>query len=45
MTRRADKPVQEVGLDEKGFARHYYTSVLTEVGGSRVLDVVRGRSL
>ena len=46
MMRRAEVPVRYVGLDEKSFARHHnYASVLTDIGGSRVLDVVRGRSL
>jgi len=46
MMRRAEEPVRYVGLDEKSFARHHnYASVLTDIGGSRVLDVVRGRSL
>jgi transposase len=46
MMRRAEEPVRHVGLDEKSFARHHnYASVLTDIGGSRVLDVVRGRTL
>jgi len=46
MMRRAEEPVQYAGLDEKSFARHHnYASVLTDIGRSRVLDVVRGRSL
>ena len=46
MMRRAEEPVHYAGLDEKSFARHHnYASVLTDIGRSRVLDVVRGRSL
>ena len=46
MVRRAEQPVPHVGLDEKSFARHHnYASVLTDIGGSRVLDVVHGRTL
>ncbi len=46
MIRRAEEPVHYAGLDEKSFARHHnYASVLTDVGRSRVLDVVRGRTL
>lgn len=46
MMRRAEEPVRYAGLDEKSFARHHnYASVLTDIGRSRVLDVVRGRSL
>lgn len=46
MMRRAEEPVTYAGLDEKSFARHHnYASVLTDIGRSRVLDVVRGRSL
>lgn len=46
MRRRDAQPVRHVGLDEKSFARHHnYASVLTDIGGARVLDVVRGRTL
>ena len=46
MVRRSEELVRYVGLDEKSFARHHnYASVLTDITGSRVLDVVRGRSL
>lgn len=46
MQRRAEEPVRYVGVDEKSFARHHnYASVLTDIGGARVLDVVPGRSL
>ena len=46
MTRREAQPVRHVGLDEKSFARHHhYASVLTDIGGARVLDVVRDRTL
>jgi transposase len=46
MMRRAEEPVRYAGLDEKSFTRHHnYASVLTDISRSRVLDVVRGRSL
>jgi len=46
LERRAEEPVRELGLDEKSFARgHNYASVLTDVGGSRVLEVTPGRKL
>jgi transposase len=46
LARRADEPVPYVGIDEKSFARHHnYASVLTDVGGSRVLEVTSGRKL
>lgn len=46
MMRRSEEAIRHIGLDEKSFARHHnYASVLTDIGGSRVLDVVRGRTL
>jgi transposase len=46
MMRRGEEPVRYVGVDEKSFARHHnYASVLTDIGGARVLDVVQGRAL
>lgn len=36
--------VQHIGLDEKSFGRgHDYVSVMTDIDGSRVLDVTQGR--
>jgi len=46
LERRAEEPVRHLGLDEKSFARgHNYASVLTDLDGSRVLDVTPGRKL
>jgi transposase len=46
MDRRAQEPVRYLGLDEKSFLRDQsYASVLTDVDGKRVLDVVPGRKL
>ncbi len=42
-TRSVDQ-VRHVGVDEKSFRRgHSYVSVLTDIDGSRVLDVAEGR--
>jgi transposase len=46
LARRSEEPVRHLGLDEKSFASgHNYASVLTDVGRSRVLEVVPGRKL
>ncbi len=46
LMRRQDEPIAFLGIDEKSFARgHRYASVLTDIGGSRVLDVVPERTL
>lgn len=42
--RRTIEEVESLGLDEKSFQRgHDYVSVMTDIGGRRVLDVERGR--
>ena len=44
MRRRKEETVAHVGLDEKSFlSRHRYATVMTDIDGSRVLEVVRGR--
>ena len=46
LTRRAADPIKHIGIDEKSFLRgQSYASVLTDIKGSRVLDVVPGRKL
>ena len=46
LERRSEEPVPYVGLDEKSFLRgHNYASVLTDITGSRVLEVQPGRKL
>jgi transposase len=46
MLRRDEQVVGYIGIDEKSFARGYrFASVLSDIGGSRVLDVVPGRGL
>jgi transposase len=46
LERRRDEPVPYVGLDEKSFLRgQNYASVLTDIKGSRVLEVQPGRKL
>ena len=46
MLRRSEEDVPYLGLDEKSTERgHSYASILTDIERSRVLDVVRGRSL
>jgi transposase len=43
--RRDDSPVPHLGLDEKSFGRgHDYITVLTDIDGSRVLDVAPERT-
>lgn len=44
MSRRALEPIEVVGLDEKSIEKgHSYATILTDVKGSRVLDLVKGR--
>ena len=46
LQRRTEEAVPYVGLDEKSFLRgHNYASVLTDITGSRVLEVQPGRKL
>jgi transposase len=46
MARRSAEPIQHLGIDEKSFLRgQSYASVLTDIEGSRVLEVVPGRTL
>jgi transposase len=46
LERRREEPVPYVGLDEKSFLRgQNYASVLTDITGSRVLEVEQGRKL
>lgn len=44
MQRREEEPIAHIGLDEKSFlSRHRYATVMTDIDGARVLDVVQGR--
>lgn len=44
LAQRALDPIKHLGLDEKSFGRgHNYISVLSDVDGSRILDVAPGR--
>jgi transposase len=46
MQRRGQEPVAYVGMDEKCIgSKRSYASVLTDIGGSRVLDLVPGHAL
>ena len=46
MLRRAEQEVVHLGIDEKSAEKgHTYASILTDIDGSRVLDVVPGRKL
>ena len=45
MARREETKIRYAGIDEKSFRKgHKYISVLTDIGESRVLDVVEGRN-
>ena len=45
LTRRAQVPMEHLGLDEKSIEKgHSYASILADVSGSRVLNLVRGRT-
>ncbi len=45
LTRRAQVPMEHLGLDEKSIEKgHSYASILTDVSGSRVLNLVKGRT-
>jgi transposase len=44
LLRRTTEAVKQVGMDEKSFGRGQdYVSLMTDLGGRRVLDVVEGR--
>ena len=44
LERRESSPIQHLGIDEKSFRKgHNYVSLLTDLQGSRVLDVAEGR--
>lgn len=44
LERRDASPLKHLGIDEKSFCQgHNYVSVLTDLSGSRVLDVAEGR--
>jgi transposase len=44
LERRESEPIKYLGIDEKSFRKgHNYVSLLTDLQGSRVLDVVEGR--
>lgn len=46
MKRRRDEPLVYVGMDEKSIGSgHRYASVLSDLAGSRVLDLVEGHKL
>jgi transposase len=46
LLRRDEQALRYVGIDEKSIGRqHAYASVLTDIDGGRVLEVVRGRTL
>lgn len=46
LLRREEQSMPHLGIDEKSIAKgHSYASVLTDIDGSRVLDVVEGRKL
>ena len=45
LTRQAQVPMEHLGLDEKSIEKgHSYASILADVSGSRVLNLVRGRT-
>jgi transposase len=45
LARREPTPIPHLGLDEKSFGRgHDYVTVMTDLGGSRVLDVTPERT-
>lgn len=45
LSRRAAEPIEYLGLDEKSIEKgHSYASILTDVSGSRVLNIVKGRT-
>lgn len=45
LARRAAEPVRYVGVDEKSFlSGHQYASLMTDLEGGRVLEVVEGRT-
>lgn len=46
LARRAVDEIKHVGVDEKSFLKgHKYASLMVDIGGERVLDVVEGRTL
>lgn len=45
LLRREDQPLKYLGLDEKAIAKgHRYATILNDLEGSRVIDVVPGRT-
>lgn len=45
LTRREAEPVEHLGIDEKSFRKgHKYVSIASDLGRSRVLEVVDGRT-
>ena len=45
LERRETQQITQIGIDEKSFLRgHNYVSVMTDISGSRVLEVVEGRT-
>ena len=45
LERRETEQITQIGIDEKSFLRgHNYVSVMTDISGSRVLEVVEGRT-
>jgi len=45
LARRLEEPVRHVGIDEKSFlSGHRYASLMTDLEGGRVLEVVEGRT-
>lgn len=46
LKRRELDEIKQVGIDEKSFLKgHKYASLMVDIGGERVLDVVEGRTL
>jgi transposase len=45
LERRETEQITQIGIDEKSFLRgHNYVSVMTDISGSRVLEVAEGRT-
>jgi transposase len=45
LARRQDQPLKHIGLDEKAVKKgHSYATVLSDIEGNRVLEVVEGRT-
>ena len=44
LARREQKPIRKIGIDEKAFRRgHGYSSLMTDLQQSRVIEVVENR--